>query len=191
MNSRGEPEVRRKKSQVLGRRIWTRWCSVIGARRRQWLMAAGFLMVSVCLGRMSVIGESMPFGLGLYGAVLAYSPLWAYIALGGILLGVLSVRTLGDALLLAADAICADTAPCWCGVICGRRRISAVHRCKSVRLARRSRLGSLVDAVGGSIPLRVPCIRSAGRRRRSACPSGTGRTAGDGSTTLVCGSGDR
>lgn len=105
MNSRGEPEVRRKKSRVLGRRIWTRWCSVIGARRRQWLMAAGFLMVSVCLGRMSVIGESMPFGLGLYGAVLAYSPLWAYIALGGILLGVLSVRTLGDALLLAAGAL--------------------------------------------------------------------------------------
>ena len=43
--------------------LWAEWLGVLRARRRRLFLMTSFLAVAVCLGRMSVIGATMPFGL--------------------------------------------------------------------------------------------------------------------------------
>ena len=84
--------------------LWADRLGALRARRRQLFFMAVFSAVAVCLGRMSVIGESLPFGLAFFGAVLVYSPKWAVGALVCAVLGALSVHSVYDALMLFVGA---------------------------------------------------------------------------------------
>lgn len=87
------------------RRLWQERFAVSRTRRKRWLLAIAFVLTAFCLGRMSIIGESAPFSAGFFGAVLVYSPIWAWCALGASVLGALSSHTLGDVLLLVSAAL--------------------------------------------------------------------------------------
>lgn len=76
------------------------WLTALRARHRRLILMVLFGAVAVCLGRMSVIGESMPFGLAFFGAVLVFSPRWAGGALVGTTIGALSSHSVGDVLML-------------------------------------------------------------------------------------------
>ncbi|MBQ5587491.1 MAG: hypothetical protein IIU73_02620 [Selenomonadales bacterium] len=84
--------------------LWAEWLGVLRARRRRLFLMALFLAVAVCLGRMSVIGATMPFGLAFFGAVLVFSPRWAVGALACMVVGALSSHSVGDVLLLLVGA---------------------------------------------------------------------------------------
>lgn len=80
------------------------WLATLRARRKRFIVMMLFAIVAVCLGRMSVIGASVPFGLAFFGAVLVYSPRWASGALVSATVGVLSAHSVGDALMLLVSA---------------------------------------------------------------------------------------
>lgn len=84
--------------------LWAEWLGALRARRRRLFLMALFLVVAVCLGRMSVIGATMPFGLAFFGAVLVFSPRWAVGALACMVVGALSSHSVGDVLLLLVGA---------------------------------------------------------------------------------------
>lgn len=84
--------------------LWAEWLGVVRARRRRLCFMAMFFVVAVCLGRMSVIGASMPFGLAFFGAVLAFYPRWAVASLAGVTVGALSVHSVADVLMLLVGA---------------------------------------------------------------------------------------
>ena len=106
MNSRNNAVKSGKATRVSWYgRLRPKWRRLAGGGRRALLCAAGIGLVAVCLGRMSVIGAAMPFGLGFYGAMLAYSSFGAWVALAGSCIGALSCHMIGDVLLLAVGAL--------------------------------------------------------------------------------------
>lgn len=88
--------------------VWYQKICLIGANwtagqkksRIAMMMVTAFL-----LGRVSVIGATSPFGLGLFAAVLVYSPLWAWKVFLCMILGAFSVQEVGDGLLLISSAL--------------------------------------------------------------------------------------
>lgn len=80
--------------------LWTEWLGAVRTRRRRLFFMAVFGAVAVCLGRMSIIGASMPFGLAFFGAVLVFSSRLSIGALVGITIGALSSHSAYDVLML-------------------------------------------------------------------------------------------
>lgn len=97
------------------KRVGTRtvsWHRVIGSirsftrgRAKIYRLWAAVMVTAFLLGRVSVIGESAPFGIGFFAAVFAYSSTWAGGVLICVLVGALTIRELGDVLLLVAAAL--------------------------------------------------------------------------------------
>lgn len=74
-------------------------------QEKRWRFGALLLPVAFLLGRVSVIGESTPLGLGFFAAVFAYSAAWGWGVLFCVLAGSLSAHEVGDVLLIVSAAL--------------------------------------------------------------------------------------
>lgn len=88
--------------------VWYQKIRLIGA---DWVAGqkksrvAMMMVTAFLLGRVSVIGATSPFGLGMFAAVLVYSPSWAWKVFLCMMLGAFSVQEVGDGLLLISSAL--------------------------------------------------------------------------------------
>lgn len=80
------------------------WQNLIKCRAK-WLGIMAVLVIAGLLGRVSVIGATAPFGIGLFVAVFVYSPVWAWRIFTSVLVGAFTSREIGEVLLLISSVL--------------------------------------------------------------------------------------